>query len=268
MSDTPTIPPTTKEATTTTTEEATTTTTASTAAPAAETTATSSSDAIVDVSTPAAASLAVDEDGDPVSTTMPPELLQMLMAHLSGAATSSSSSSNSSSSSAAGAPDLSALLASMGATVVEDDAAESSSNVGPAPVDDAPRENDGKDGLWRNRLPPAAHPETGRNAHKVVCPGCRKSTILLSGAAELVTKPIFLPYPAADSPEKGESYDAHFLVRGKMSFENIGVKQPSSEGVGHRFLTCADCDFGPLGVTYDEDKNKIFYVTHARVMYK
>jgi hypothetical protein len=35
---------------------------------------------------------------------------------------------------------------------------------------------------------------------------------------------------------------------------------------GFRYLTCADCDRGPIGITYDVDTN-VFYVAHERVAY-
>jgi hypothetical protein len=34
-----------------------------------------------------------------------------------------------------------------------------------------------------------------------------------------------------------------------------------------RYLTCCNCDRGPLGITFDADNNSKFYVTHARVSY-
>lgn len=42
----------------------------------------------------------------------------------------------------------------------------------------------------------------------------------------------------------------------------------SKEGDPWRYLTCCDCDKGPLGITYHEDRGKIFYIAHRRVRYQ
>eukprot|EP00461_Guttulinopsis_vulgaris_P007998 UN08048 len=57
-----------------------------------------------------------------------------------------------------------------------------------------------------------------------------------------------------------------FKITSKMDFENIEVKR-HSEGDKFRYLTCADCGSGPLGVTYDADNNRVFYVSHNRTRY-
>ena len=50
---------------------------------------------------------------------------------------------------------------------------------------------------------------------------------------------------------------------------------PSSASLIHRqvagdtfrYLTCGDCEIGPIGITFDADNNKVFYVSHDRVLY-
>lgn len=77
---------------------------------------------------------------------------------------------------------------------------------------------------------------------------------------------MFLAFPNAAASTEGRIYNDFFKVTSKMDFENIGVRRPV-EGEPYRYLTCADCDMGPLGITYDADNNKVFYVSHDRVKY-
>jgi len=205
----------------------------------------------------------LDEDGDPVASQIPPELLQRLLMQLGSGGNNSSSNSNSSAGAAPAPHDgLAAIAAGLGGRFADDEASPA------APAADEPaRVDDGKDGLWRNHGAVAAHAVTKKNTRKIVCAHCRRSTILLPGAAELSAREAFLAYPRAASATEGEIYGDLFKVTGKMSFENIGVKQPVGQ-CNYRYLTCADCEWGPLGVTFAEDANKIFYVAHARVMYK
>ena len=118
-----------------------------------------------------------------------------------------------------------------------------------------------------NRAAVAVDPATQENSRKIVCPFCKKSVILLPGAATYVQKDIFLAYANAAAPTDGEVYSHFFKVTDKMSFENIGVRRSTGPGDAFRYLTCADCDMGPLGITFDADRNQVFYVAHRRVKY-
>lgn len=63
----------------------------------------------------------------------------------------------------------------------------------------------------------------------------------------------------------------------RFDFENVGVTKPipaKQSGVADpnlavnanfRYLVCADCDRGPVGIMYDM---KHSYVTHGKVAYK
>lgn len=43
-----------------------------------------------------------------------------------------------------------------------------------------------------------------------------------------------------------------------MTFENVGVTNAKD---GKRYLCCADCEFGPVGIQID----KGFYLAHGRI---
>lgn len=76
----------------------------------------------------------------------------------------------------------------------------------------------------------------------------------------------------------GETLTQHWEIRDKYAFENIGVTKPvqskkegqtddvSPAACDFRYLTCCDCDAGPVGITFSSDPNT-FYLTHGRVKY-
>jgi hypothetical protein len=118
---------------------------------------------------------------------------------------------------------------------------------------------------WENDQDVAVN-ANGKNANRIICPFCLKSLILLPDAATHVKKTVFLPYPNAKNQTDGSEVDDFYKVNSKMDFENIEVKRPMG-GDKFRYLTCADCGSGPLGITFDQDMNKIFYVSHDRVRF-
>lgn len=64
-----------------------------------------------------------------------------------------------------------------------------------------------------------------------------------------------------------------WVIHDQMKFENIGVTRqvPSNPTVTStrefKYLICADCDRGPVGITYLDTPN-VFYIAHQRVAYK
>lgn len=69
-----------------------------------------------------------------------------------------------------------------------------------------------------------------------------------------------------------ETLNTHWLVEDRFHFENVGVSKPipsgkDDESDDFRYLCCASCDLGPLGIVFTSDFNN-FYVSHARIMYK
>lgn len=107
---------------------------------------------------------------------------------------------------------------------------------------------------------------SNKNSRRVICPFCLKSLVLLPNAATYVKKSIFLIHPNSSDKTDGTCHTDFFQVNSKMDFENIEVKRQST-GDNFRYLTCGDCGSGPLGVTFDSDNNKIFYVSHDRTRY-
>jgi hypothetical protein len=59
----------------------------------------------------------------------------------------------------------------------------------------------------------------------------------------------------------------HWLVTDQYQFENIGVSKPIDADNLFRYLCCADCDGGPVGIVYSAAPSE-FYVTHERVAYQ
>ncbi len=58
-----------------------------------------------------------------------------------------------------------------------------------------------------------------------------------------------------------------FWSANQWAYDNIGVSKPPSVDARHRFLTCADCDRGPLGVCFPKDEPEQLYLAADRVKY-
>lgn len=93
------------------------------------------------------------------------------------------------------------------------------------------------------------------------CPRC-PSKIALAGVSTLVSNNMSMAKYKIDAPDE-EVVTTFWLLTDLMAFENIGV----SKLVGSiKFLSCADCDVGPLGWHDLNDRTK-FYVAAERVRY-
>lgn len=108
--------------------------------------------------------------------------------------------------------------------------------------------------------------DKGKNGRNIVCPFCLKSMVILANAGVHVKMETFLPHPNATNESEGGIVHDMFKLTSKMDFENITVKRPVVNQP-FRYLTCGDCESGPLGITYDKDNNRIFYISHDRVRY-
>lgn len=62
----------------------------------------------------------------------------------------------------------------------------------------------------------------------------------------------------------GETVKDFWLVNDMMMFENIGFS--NTVGASTKYLTCADCEMGPLGI-YDLQNPKDFLIAVNRVKY-
>lgn len=107
----------------------------------------------------------------------------------------------------------------------------------------------------------------GKNLKTVVCPRCR-SVVLRPGTAKYDRASISLPPMTVekekDHPcEEVQLYDV-WLVDDMFTFENVGF----SNTVGSmKYLTCADCEVGPIG-WQDLTKPTEIYVAHERVLHE
>ncbi|KAI8577690.1 hypothetical protein K450DRAFT_250408 [Umbelopsis ramanniana AG] len=80
------------------------------------------------------------------------------------------------------------------------------------------------------------------NLYDILCPrdNCR-CLVLRKGAATLVKRDPIKPLDESDVPSTNEHF---WHVGDMMDFDNVGF----SKTVGDtKFLSCADCDVGPLG---------------------
>merc|ERR1719461_495442 len=103
----------------------------------------------------------------------------------------------------------------------------------------------------------------GKNAHRMYCKRCG-STIALENVATYVEKGI--PLHKWGSKELEEETPKHYFKFTKQfDFENVGVSKPlATNKTKCRYLTCADCDMGPLGIILLGGE---FYVNAENVAY-
>jgi len=95
----------------------------------------------------------------------------------------------------------------------------------------------------------------GRNARTVVCQRCG-CCILLARKAVLIEKEVELP---------DEKVTWLWHLTNMYDFENIGFSKTTEQNI--RYLTCADCERGVLGIQYLADPANIYLTTH-RVKYQ
>ena len=72
--------------------------------------------------------------------------------------------------------------------------------------------------------------------------------------------------PALPAPAPATAMSV-FWSANQWAYDNIGVSKPPSVDARHRFLTCADCDRGPLGVCFPKDEPEQLYLAADRVKY-
>jgi len=111
------------------------------------------------------------------------------------------------------------------------------------------------------------------NPSTLVCAHC-PCKILLAGVAtrattEISLHPIFRVGEAQEASVV-ETLSDYWLVDDQMKFENIGVTREVPGGAQattarpFKYLICADCDRGPVGITYLDNPTH-FYIARARV---
>ncbi|XP_031562012.1 guanine nucleotide exchange factor MSS4-like [Actinia tenebrosa] len=110
--------------------------------------------------------------------------------------------------------------------------------------------------------------ENDKNSKWIVCKFCR-SKILRPTSAEFIEKEFFLPNMhqktelCVENPE-GLTLTKHWMVENMMTFENVGFSKTVNS---IKYLTCADCEIGPIG-WHDIQDRKLSYVSLERVNYE
>ncbi|CAG5096456.1 Oidioi.mRNA.OKI2018_I69.XSR.g14625.t1.cds [Oikopleura dioica] len=105
------------------------------------------------------------------------------------------------------------------------------------------------------------HCKDSKLCSKIRCPVC-PSLILSPDSAQLHKEMISLPKVQKDAGE--EQIDSWWLVDDMFTFDNIGFSKAATGGL--KYLTCADCEIGPLGV-HDPSDPKKFLIAASRVRY-
>eukprot|EP00472_Partenskyella_glossopodia_P005290 CAMPEP_0197518478 /NCGR_PEP_ID=MMETSP1318-20131121/3684_1 /TAXON_ID=552666 /ORGANISM="Partenskyella glossopodia, Strain RCC365" /LENGTH=185 /DNA_ID=CAMNT_0043068849 /DNA_START=69 /DNA_END=626 /DNA_ORIENTATION=+ len=116
----------------------------------------------------------------------------------------------------------------------------------------------------KEEVPPTT--SDSKNSKFVLCPQCH-CKILKPGKATLVEKKVFLHHVSLREQEKkqeGENLTKFWLVTDQFQFENIGVSKNVSEHF--KYLACADCDLGPVGIRFTSKPSE-FFIAHDRVVY-
>ncbi|XP_014662176.1 PREDICTED: guanine nucleotide exchange factor MSS4-like [Priapulus caudatus] len=105
------------------------------------------------------------------------------------------------------------------------------------------------------------------NNKSVCCERC-DSVVLKAGDASLSQVEFFLPHMKKKTenqrPGDGETLREFWLVGDMCTFENVGF---SNTVETTKYLTCADCEVGPIGWCDVRDRTK-FYVAVDRVSHK
>ncbi|ORX46530.1 Mss4-like protein [Hesseltinella vesiculosa] len=116
------------------------------------------------------------------------------------------------------------------------------------------------------------NPETNKNTADIFCPkeGCRcliirkNTAVLVERDADKLSLPeSVLPAEANVSDDKEDTQ--FWLLKDMMDFDNVGF----SKTVGSvKFLSCADCDLGPLGYHDTACSPKEFLISIRRARYR
>jgi len=105
--------------------------------------------------------------------------------------------------------------------------------------------------------------DDGKNTRTILCNVCA-SIILNPRKATLIQKEIALR--TSKAMDEFEPLSCFWLLRDMYDFENIGFTKVVDEK-NLRYLTCADCERGVLGLQYLDDPTNIYLTTH-RIKYK
>ncbi|KAI8915492.1 Mss4-like protein [Powellomyces hirtus] len=114
-------------------------------------------------------------------------------------------------------------------------------------------------------------PQTLTNSYDIHCSMCR-SLVLKRGVAKKQPSDsaVQLPLPAATQDPSTSTYPLVpgylWVVNDMMAFENVGFTKAVPGGDDTRYLSCADCDTGPIGY-HPARVPKAFLIAADRVRY-
>eukprot|EP01092_Planopodium_desertum_P002702 TRINITY_DN141899_c0_g1_i1.p1 TRINITY_DN141899_c0_g1~~TRINITY_DN141899_c0_g1_i1.p1 ORF type:complete len:142 (-),score=13.38 TRINITY_DN141899_c0_g1_i1:65-490(-) len=101
------------------------------------------------------------------------------------------------------------------------------------------------------------------NATSIFCRYC-KSKILPPSKGVLTEKEIWLQPDKTKKPEEGEKRRWFWAVKDKFDFYNIAFSKDVSPEL--KYLTCADCERGLVGVHYLKDGTSYVCVSTVRYL--
>eukprot|EP00468_Gymnochlora_sp_CCMP2014_P007860 CAMPEP_0167749336 /NCGR_PEP_ID=MMETSP0110_2-20121227/5349_1 /TAXON_ID=629695 /ORGANISM="Gymnochlora sp., Strain CCMP2014" /LENGTH=193 /DNA_ID=CAMNT_0007634475 /DNA_START=376 /DNA_END=954 /DNA_ORIENTATION=+ len=105
-----------------------------------------------------------------------------------------------------------------------------------------------------------------KNTKFILCTQCN-SKILKPGKSTYTEKKMSLHNMVMREEKKSQStqeLSKFWLVTSQFDFENVGVSKNVS--TAFKYLACADCDLGPIGIQFT-NKPSEFYIAHDRVAY-
>jgi len=104
----------------------------------------------------------------------------------------------------------------------------------------------------------------GRNKKSMACQFC-DTKILLPGVGQFVEKKLVLhTLSATKGSPTTEQLTNFWLVGDQFQFENIAVTHPAGGERGYKYLACAQCDRGPVGILFLDAPSQ-FLIAHSRV---
>ncbi|CAI4231879.1 unnamed protein product [Auanema sp. JU1783] len=103
-----------------------------------------------------------------------------------------------------------------------------------------------------------------KNEKPIQCKHCQ-SVILLANVGVWVDKTYDIPFPTQQKgvDTRKETLNGFWHVRDMYDFENVGFTNAVD---GCKYLTCADCDFGPIGIVDPGSRQNL--LTPERIQYK
>eukprot|EP00054_Salpingoeca_dolichothecata_P002926 m.24535 g.24535 ORF g.24535 m.24535 type:complete len:141 (-) comp13397_c0_seq1:30-452(-) len=108
---------------------------------------------------------------------------------------------------------------------------------------------------------------SNKNGLDIICSRCN-SKILLKNVAELHQNEYSLPkmyQKGSEAPVEQETISSFWVVGDMFAFENVGF----SHAVGDvKYLTCAECEIGPIGYHIPSATPKQYLIATERIRYR